>query len=70
MRPKKGLVRRHLSGNDRDAAAQALLRAANGDDEKSMIRRGLSLAMTALLLQVAVIEAASLDKETCDKLKT
>jgi hypothetical protein len=34
-----------------------------------MIRRGLSLSVTALLLQVGAAEAASLDKESCDKLK-
>jgi len=34
-----------------------------------MIRRGLSLSVTALLLQIGAVAAASLDKETCDKLK-
>ena len=34
-----------------------------------MIRRGLSLSVIALLLQIGAAEAASLDKETCDKLK-
>jgi hypothetical protein len=34
-----------------------------------MIRRSLSLSAIALVLQVGVAQAASLDKETCDKLK-
>ena len=34
-----------------------------------MIQRSFSLCMIALLLQVGVANAASLDKETCDKLK-
>ena len=34
-----------------------------------MIQRSFSLCMIALLLQAGVAKAASLDKETCDKLK-
>jgi hypothetical protein len=34
-----------------------------------MIRRSLSLSAIALLLQVGAAHAASLDKDTCDKLK-
>lgn len=34
-----------------------------------MIRRRLGLSVIALLLQIGAVAAASLDKETCDKLK-
>ena len=42
---------------------------AHESNIERMIQRSFSLCMIALLLQVGVANAASLDKETCDKLK-